>query len=298
MSLFRGFKGKYFSLAAILALNAGTVLAANNVSLDTTDDKVRQNLSSEKESETDTQLIEASQPQVATARLPVIHITKTLKAIEAKNLQEQTSSRTTQNKSDTTDNTHTITSEEIELKGYKSLSEALNSLGGTGSTANGGAGQSSSIYLRGFNPAHTLVLVDGVRVNDVSGLSGAQSELIDLYGVEKIELLKGAQSGVWGSDSDAGVVNIITKPTPQGIHANALAEYGSSSWQKYATSLSYANEVFDIAASLGWSDTKGISAAAPKKGQSGYGERDDGYEKDGFTQRSFQTKGGVYITPD
>ncbi|MDR1976614.1 MAG: TonB-dependent receptor [Campylobacteraceae bacterium] len=279
MRLFRGYKGRYFSLAAILACSAGVSLEANAVSVEAKGYEVAQNFASEKESETD-----------AVVTLDTIHI------IESKKSYERTSSKTLQQISHTIDSVEIITSEEIELKGFQNVREVLDSIAGVSSTANGAYGQSSSLYLRGLDAKHTLVLVDGVRLNDPSGLSGAQIELVDLYNIDRIELVKGAQSGVWGSDAVAGVVNIITKKKQNG--ARVMSEFGSHGWQKYAASAGVAKDAFDISFAFAYTDTKGISAAAPKKGSNGYGDKNLDWEKDGFTNRLFEIKGGADITKD
>ncbi|MDR2635407.1 MAG: TonB-dependent receptor [Campylobacteraceae bacterium] len=279
MKLFRGYKKRYFSLAAILACSAGVALEAENIAIDAKDNQISQNFASEKESETKEESLET------------IHV---ISNIERKKSYEQSSLRTLKQKSHTIDSVEIITSEEIELKGFQSIIEALNTV--ADSTANGGFGQSSSLYLRGFDAKHTLVLIDGVRVNDVSGLSGAQTELIDLYDIDRIEIVRGAQSGVWGSDASGGVINIITKTKKQGVSADISAEFGSNEWRKYASSLGFANEAFDISLSFLSLQTEGISAAAPKKGESGYANRDLDWEKDGFENTVLHIKGGVNIS--
>jgi vitamin B12 transporter len=283
LRLFRGYKGKYFSLAAILACSAGVSLEANNVSLETKKYEVAQNFASEKEAETKEEA------------LGTIHV---IADIEKKKSYEQSSLRTLKQKSHTTDTTEIITGEEIEIKGFQNIVEALNSVAGISSTANGGYGQSNSLYLRGFDSKHTLVLIDGIRVNDASGLSGAQIELIDLYDIDRIEIVKGAQSGVWGSDASGGVVNIITKTKKQGFSGDILTEFGSNDWQKFAGSFGYANKVFDISLSLLSLQTDGISAAAPKKSDVGYGDKDLNWEKDGFENTIVHVKGGVNLSDD
>ncbi|MDR0467233.1 MAG: TonB-dependent receptor, partial [Campylobacteraceae bacterium] len=122
--------------------------------------------------------------------------------------------------------------------------------------------------------------------------------LIDIYDIEKIEIVKGAQSGIWGADADAGVVNVITKKAKKGVSANSNIEFGSNSWQKYSGGFGYANNIFDITFNGGYLKTKGISAAAPTKNSNEYGIRaeDLGWERDGFESATLQVKSGVNIT--
>ena len=71
-------------------------------------------------------------------------------------------------------------------------------------------GQQTSVFLRGMDSKRTLVLIDGIRYNDPSG-NGANFEHLMINDIERIEVIKGAQSSIWGADASAGVINIITK---------------------------------------------------------------------------------------
>ena len=119
--------------------------------------------------------------------------------------------KSTQSIKDVTSNVEVITKDEIEEKHFTTVTEALNTLPGISITSNGGLGTSSSVFLRGFTSSRILVLIDGIRYNDVTSSSGAPFEHLMIGDIEQIELIKGAQSGVWGADASAGVINIITK---------------------------------------------------------------------------------------
>ncbi|MEA3228850.1 MAG: TonB-dependent receptor plug domain-containing protein, partial [Campylobacterota bacterium] len=109
---------------------------------------------------------------------------------------------------DVTSNIDVITSEEIEEKYYTTVSEALNSIAGISFTNNGGLGSKISLRVRGMNNNRVLVLIDGVRLQDPSNTEGANITHLMVNNIEKIEVIKGAQSGVWGADATAGVINI------------------------------------------------------------------------------------------
>jgi vitamin B12 transporter len=165
-------------------------------------------------------------------------------------------------------------------------------------TQNGGAGQTSSMFIRGMDSKRTLVLIDGVRYNDVTGLSGAQFSQIMLYNVEQIEIVKGAQSGVWGADASAGVINIVTTKAKKGLHAQANIEYGSFDTKTASLQASYATDTYDITMGGSYFDTDGFSAAEPTKSSPEYGKRYDdlGWEKDVYTNKAFNAKAGWNIT--
>ena len=73
-------------------------------------------------------------------------------------------------------------------------------------------------FLRGMDSSKTLVLIDGIRLNDTTSINGADFEHFMINDIERIEVIKGAQSSIWGADASAGVVNIITKSAKDGTH--------------------------------------------------------------------------------
>ncbi|MGL4727128.1 MAG: TonB-dependent receptor plug domain-containing protein [Bosea sp. (in: a-proteobacteria)] len=101
---------------------------------------------------------------------------------------------------------------EIAKASQGSLTDALRQVPGLDIAETGGPGSTATIRLRGANSGQTLVLVDGVRVNDSSGPSGEFDTSIIAPGlIDRIEVLRGPQSALYGSDAIGGVVNIITK---------------------------------------------------------------------------------------
>ena len=103
-----------------------------------------------------------------------------------------------------------ITAEELQASGVSYVADALLLQPGISGSRSGGAGQATQLYLRGAKPQHTLILVDGVRMNGQLDLNGYDLANLDLNSVERIEILKGPQSTLYGSDAMAGVINIIT----------------------------------------------------------------------------------------
>ena len=192
---------------------------------------------------------------------------------------------TTLNKKDVTDSVTIITKEAIEESRVTTLNEALNKLGGISMTQNGGMGKNSSLFLRGMDTRRLLVLIDGTRYNDPSSLkSTADFSQIMLYNVEQIEIIKGAQSGVWGSDASGGVVNIITSKAKTGLHGIANVEYSSYDSIKTSLQASYATHKFDVLIGGLIYSTDGFSAAEPKQSEANYEKRYDelGLEKDSY----------------
>ncbi|WP_456435324.1 TonB-dependent receptor plug domain-containing protein, partial [Thermovibrio ammonificans] len=124
------------------------------------------------------------------------------------------------------DDVTVITRDEIERYGFTSITDVLKYVAGISFSSNGGPGQTESIYMLGLEPKHVLVMVNGVPVYDPSLIgSEANFSYIDLSNVERIEVIKGPQGAIYGSDAVAGVINIITK-SPKKTHFSASFEGG------------------------------------------------------------------------
>jgi vitamin B12 transporter len=121
-----------------------------------------------------------------------------------------------------------ISSAEIEKRSTTGFTEALRGAPGLDLYQTGGSGAQTSVFLRGATPGQTLLLVDGVRIGDPSSTDGS----IDLGGlvasdIERIEILRGPQSALYGSDAMGGVIHIITREGEGKPRASILLEGGS-----------------------------------------------------------------------
>ncbi|WNL28925.1 TonB-dependent receptor plug domain-containing protein [Aliarcobacter cryaerophilus] len=184
-----------------------------------------------------------------------------------------------------TANVDVITAEDIESRKFKTVAEALQTIAGIQVSPSGGLGQFSQIYLRGMGSDKTLVLIDGIRYNDPSG-NGANFEHLMINDIERIEVIKGAQSSIWGADASAGVINIITKSSQDGTHGNVTIEYGRYNSKIARANISHKNENFDAKLSATRVDTDGFSAMTPK------GEKAKKYEDDGYENTTVNLKLG------
>ena len=116
---------------------------------------------------------------------------------------------------------------ELEARGLTRVSEALRGVPGLSVVQNGSYGAQTSLFTRGGESDYTLVLVDGVQVNQPGGAFDYAS--LSLEGVERIEVVRGGGSALYGSDAVSGVVNIITATggTGAGVQASGLVRAGS-----------------------------------------------------------------------
>lgn len=175
-----------------------------------------------------------------------------------------------------------ITAEQINKSTGKTLPQLLNSVSGiTFSGANNAPGISSSVFLRGASTGNTHILVDGFAVNNSSSIDGSYDlNAFPLDQIERIEILKGSGSTLYGSDAVAGVINIITKhPKQQGLKANLQASSGTYNTFNESASLNGRIRNTGIAVNLSNTDSKGFAAATDTTGNGNF-------KKDGFHQRS------------
>lgn len=187
-----------------------------------------------------------------------------------------------------TANVDVITAEDIESRKFKTVAEALQTIAGIQVSQSGGIGQQTSLFLRGMDSKKTLVLIDGIRYNDPSG-NGANFEHLIINDIERIEVIKGAQSSIWGADASAGVINIITKNPKDGTHGNASFEYGRYDTKIAKANISHKNENFDAKLGIVRVDTDGFSAMTPK------GEKAKKYEDDGYENTTVNLKLGYNL---
>ena len=149
-----------------------------------------------------------------------------------------------------------ISREDIELSMATDLAELLRFEAGIDIGRNGGPGQATSVFLRGTESNHTLVLMDGVRINPGT-IGGAAFQNIAPEIIERVEIVKGARSASYGTDAIGGVINIITR-RPQGKFAEAGAGGGSFNSRSgfFAGGTRTDNAEFSI--SLDWNETDGF----------------------------------------
>ena len=213
--------------------------------------------------------------------------------INLEKLTVSTPTKSSQSLENITANVDVITSDEIKDRGYKTILDALKARAGIVYTRNGGVGKSTSVMLRGISQKRTLVLVDGVRYNDPASISGAHLQHILMDNIDRIEIVKGAQSGVWGADASAGVINIITKKaTKDGLSASVHGEYGSFNTQTFGFDTYYKQDKFDISLNAQRLSTDGFTTKVP------LGKDKADFEDDQYENNSADIKLGYNVTPN
>lgn len=127
-----------------------------------------------------------------------------------------------------------VTREDIDRWQSKSLTDVMRRLPGVDIAQNGGLGQLSSVFIRGTNSSHVLVLIDGIRLNQAGVTGSSDLSQIPVSLVQRVEYIRGPRSAVYGSDAIGGVINIITTRDKDGT--TLTAGMGSNGYQNYDAS--------------------------------------------------------------
>ena len=161
-----------------------------------------------------------------------------------------------------------ITRDDIELSMAADLAELLRFEAGIEIGRNGGPGQATSVFLQGTESNHTLVLVDGVRINPGT-IGGAAIQHIAPELIERVEIVKGARSSLFGTDAIGGVINIITRGADTSyVDAGVSTGSFASRAAHVSAGRNTANAEFGV--SVDWSDSDGFSPRVESDIDRGY----------------------------
>lgn len=157
------------------------------------------------------------------------------------------------------------TEDDLQQRQVKTVVEALRLTQGTAVLQNGGPGGVANVRIRGGSSSQTLVLIDGAIVNSATSGSFNFAHLTT-DNIEKIEIVRGAQSTLWGADAMGGVINITTKRGQGSPKAGAFFEYGSFNTLREGGHLSGSEGPVDFSFGLSRWDTTGISQINDRRG--------------------------------
>lgn len=192
-----------------------------------------------------------------------------------------TATRTAQPREHTGTSISVITAQDLANRQIVAVSDALAETPGLTIVRNGGLGQTTAIGLRGATAGQSLVLIDGVRINDPSATDGpALIGDVLVNNIERIEVLRGPQSTLYGSDAIGGVINILSKrggPTPFALTASG--EAGSFDTYRLNAAANGTARNVDYGAAINFLHSNGISAADARNGNT----ETDGYRNFGAT---------------
>jgi vitamin B12 transporter len=170
-----------------------------------------------------------------------------------------TATRTPISRKDVIADITTINEEEIERAGSSSLTDLLQRQPGIEIYNSGGQGKVSSLHIRGSESDHVVVLIDGLRVNQVtSGLTAFEN--IPLSQIEKIEIVRGASSSLYGAGAIGGVIQIFTKKGVSGFKPYAAIGYGRYDTKTAQAGIRAGNDSTNYAINISSLSTDGFSA--------------------------------------
>lgn len=133
-----------------------------------------------------------------------------------------------------------ITRTQIEARHASSLVELLREIPGVAVEQTGGRGSVASIFTRGAKPNFTVVLLDGVKINDQTNTRGGSADLstVSLDFIDRIEIIRGPESAIYGSDAVGGVINIITRKGSERFAGHVEAAGGEFGYRLASTEVS------------------------------------------------------------
>lgn len=178
-----------------------------------------------------------------------------------------------------------IDREMIERLQQPNVLDLLRTVPGVDVVRSGGLGQKTSVFMRGANSEHTLVLIDGIEANDPNDPSRAfDFAHLPSENIERIEVLRGPQSTLYGSDAMGGVINVITRKGRDGSEIEFQAEAGSFQTQRYQAALRGTASRLNYSMHASYLDSDGTTAALRELGNR---------EKDGYEKIALSTRIGV-----
>lgn len=175
-----------------------------------------------------------------------------------------------------------IDRERIRASSADSIEDLLRREGGMQMSRNGGPGQTAGLMIRGSSSSSTLVLIDGVRVGSAT-LGQTDLATLSLGQVERIEIMRGPGSSLYGADAIGGVVNIVTRRGKGAPYLSGNIAAGNHASGEGYLALSGSQEGFDYALSASAETTDGVSAIRPGDQFGQFNPDDDGFSRYGLS---------------
>ena len=171
--------------------------------------------------------------------------------------------------------------EAIERSAGRTLPEVLARTASVQMTSNGGRGKTAGVFIRGTESRHTILLIDGVRYGSATAGTPVWDNIpVDM--IERIEVLKGPASALYGPDAAGGVVQIFTRRGTQGFSPFAAVTLGSNSYRELSAGLSGGQDNVRYALGVSHTDDKGFSSTNPTVPFGNYNP-----DRDAFKQKAF-----------
>ncbi len=181
-----------------------------------------------------------------------------------------TATRTAQTVDDSLASVTVITAKQIEQLQPNDIQELLTSVAGIDITISGGMGKTTSLYMRGTSSKHTLVMIDGVKIGSAT-LGSIAYQHIPVSQIERIEIVRGSRSSLYGSNAVGGIIQIFTKQGKGNFALNFDLGYGSHNTSKLIAGLSGKKSGTSYSLNTSLLNTDGINAyKTSDKDEDGY----------------------------
>jgi vitamin B12 transporter len=182
-----------------------------------------------------------------------------------------TASRAPEEERDSAASVTVIDATQIERLGEPQVAPYLRLVPSVAVTTSGPAGSLTEVRMRGAEANHTLLFIDGIRANDPAAGNTPRFELLNADIVSRIEVVRGPQSALWGSEAIGGVVAVSgPDETAKGYGASAAAEAGSFGFLRTAAAIDAASDDVSVAAGFGWQRATGIDSFDGSGDRDGY----------------------------
>ncbi len=176
-----------------------------------------------------------------------------------------------------------INYEDIKNRSVSSISDLLRDVPGLAVSRSGVLGSQTQIRIRGSEANHLLVLIDGIEANNPGQSDELNWGTIVAADIERIEVIRGPQSSMYGSDAISGVINITTKSASKSRNLDIFSESGSFTTQNNGASIGYNDNRFNFRIGLSQINTDGENISRT------------GAEKDGYKNKNINLKSGLKV---
>lgn len=159
-----------------------------------------------------------------------------------------------------------ITAQDLERRQTSFVGDILREVPGVVVNRSGGFGSLTEVRIRGAEANQVLVLIDGIEVSDPAAGSQFDFSTLTADQIERIEVIRGAHSTIYGGEAIGGVIQIFTKKGRRGLHAAGGTEFGSYDWRKVFANVLGGGKAYDFAVGGSFLNTDGISIADKRLG--------------------------------
>ena len=180
-----------------------------------------------------------------------------------------TASRLPEKRDETAASVDIIDQQAITRQGSPFVDDFLRDIPSTAVSSSGPSGESTQVRIRGAEANHTLLFIDGIEANDLSGSDQPRFELLNADIASRIEVVRGPQSALWGSQAIGGVISVSGSVADRSA-LNAALEGGSFGFLRASTAASLVSGDMQIDGAVGWQRATGVPQSGPGGNRDGY----------------------------